>query len=129
MTWDSRSLIALDPTFGSDIPPLLDRGWVLQQMLLSTRIISFNEPEISFECADGYHCQCNPSWERLIRPPHERTVWSTAMSVNPALTWISIVSAYSRLKLTHPTDELAALSGIVRKCEDYRLGDQYLLGL
>jgi hypothetical protein len=38
--------------------PLLSRGWVYQERILSPRIVHFSELEVSFECSEEFRCQC-----------------------------------------------------------------------
>lgn len=38
--------------------PLLTRGWVYQELLLSPRVLRFDADELSFECREGMMCEC-----------------------------------------------------------------------
>jgi len=42
--------------------PLLDRGWVYQERLLSPRVLYFGPKELLWECREFRTCQCQQSW-------------------------------------------------------------------
>lgn len=42
--------------------PLLDRGWVYQERLLSPRVLYFGTKELLWECREFRTCQCQERW-------------------------------------------------------------------
>jgi len=52
--------------------PLLDRGFVHQERLLSRRVLRFQNNEFSWECSSEYACECGDRGKMIgtfIRPP------------------------------------------------------------
>lgn len=45
---------------GTEWLPAFTRGWIMQERLLSSRILHFNRQELSWECLEGSGCQCTP---------------------------------------------------------------------
>jgi hypothetical protein len=108
-----------------DTAPLCQRAWVLQERLLSTRILHYGSSEIFWEC---HTCSLRERSELK----HTLTKSITLSSVDsidfkrflfdPNLTsltpaklfnmWRNIVTHYSRRSLTRETDKLPALSGL-----------------
>ncbi|KAI0556122.1 heterokaryon incompatibility protein-domain-containing protein [Xylaria curta] len=108
-----------------EAPPLLQRGWVLQERLISRRVVHFARNEVVWECLHMSGCQClATSDERFVNPkvrlgaflhgPH--TEYSTAY---PA----------SYLALTFAKDRFPALSGAAQLSRQFRGGDKYVAGL
>ncbi|KAF2727901.1 HET-domain-containing protein [Polyplosphaeria fusca] len=85
--------------------PLLTRGWVFQERLLSPRFLHFTTHELVWECMQTYHCQCtitpNP---RIVRDPY----------ITIARSWRAAVQDYSRLQLTQSADVFPAVAGVAR---------------
>lgn len=125
---------------------LLDRGWVLQERLLSPRVVFFGANEVSWECMSCEACSCEP---RLT--PYELQQYSPREPMNPKgafcqasskvgkkrdmkdgrlpVAWHNVVNAYTGLRLTVATDIFPALAGLARQVGATREGDQYIAGL
>ncbi|KAI0554265.1 heterokaryon incompatibility protein-domain-containing protein [Xylaria curta] len=109
--------------------PLMTRAWVMQERWLSPRTLHFCGTEIVFECSRMTTCECGRASQdnkhELEAMHHEflRSTTSTGMAQlreNIDLyTWPSIVTEYSALDLSHPTDRLIALSGLA-SIKEYR---------
>ncbi|KAK4155262.1 heterokaryon incompatibility protein-domain-containing protein [Chaetomidium leptoderma] len=85
--------------------PIFTRGWILQERLLSPRILHFGPEELSFECFESSTCQCTLCWRRLVED-------------------------YSRLRLTQGKDVFPAVSGMARQMQSVRgVGTRYVAGL
>jgi hypothetical protein len=131
--------------------PLLERGWVLQEQMLSRRVLHFTPSELRFQCRTSETCECrftscSAEEEQLQLPLADTTPspYSPAMMVaweegghdDPFRLWHRVVEEYTRRKLTVPSDKLIAISGIARRFEEKVIGSRpeaespsYLAGL
>ncbi|CZR68721.1 uncharacterized protein PAC_18620 [Phialocephala subalpina] len=109
--------------FESD--PLRRRAWVVQELLLSPRILHMGKSQVSWECCESKVCEAFP--DRLPRFVHidAESVPIEAMST---LSWRSIIQTYTSCNLTKPEDKLVAISGVV-KIMQTTTGDEYCAGL
>jgi hypothetical protein len=93
------------------------RGWVLQERLLSRRIIHFAEDQIYWECR--YHVAAE---DGLLKPDMQPGQ-DQLMGVTRALTqrpstetfvtlWLNVIERYSQLKFTFEKDRLPGLLGL-----------------
>jgi hypothetical protein len=132
------------------LAPLNQRAWVLQERLLSPRILHFGSRQLFWECSRGVLCErfpiTLPSCMRGTRAANfssleyaygKRVQYVSAEGLGDPeavetggsySVWTNIVSAYSSSALTFPTDKLIALSGIAKIMEG-RLNDQYVVGM
>ena len=125
--------------------PLMSRGWVLQERLLSPRSIYFGE-QLHWECAESSACETfpekkpQPFWGRL-RFGHsvplristllnEEIPWNPEAepNINVYQSWMQVVERFTSCKLSFEEDCFPALSGLQRKYEVV-LRDRYLAGL
>lgn len=83
--------------------PLLTRGWVLQEQLLSPRILSFSKDQIVWECKKEVIAES----KNVIRPPY-----SNSSILTGTLNWRNVVAEFSKRVLTYDTDKLPAMAGI-----------------
>jgi hypothetical protein len=129
-----------------DREPLYQRGWVIQERLLSQRNISFTRNMIFFECADTISCEMNPKgqlhWKvRWLPCFRNRTLEFAGIDLNILLGiralktkkeyleyWRLVLKFYSAAALSFETDKMVALSGLAEGFYQ-RLGCQYLAGL
>lgn len=113
--------------------PLLTRAWVLQERLLSPRVIHFTNNEALMECREATMCECmvavppdaarnikimmekyndrlgalhTSSESRIHAPPP-----SVAL-VHLSIKWHFVVHLYTSLSLTNLSDRLPAIAGI-----------------
>ncbi|RWA06484.1 hypothetical protein EKO27_g8624 [Xylaria grammica] len=120
----------------NEAAPLLQRGWVLQERLLSRRVVHFANNEVTWECLHRCECQClgGSDGERFTNPKvvlgaflhGPRTQYTTD---HPATQWLEIVEEYTSLALTFTKDRFPALSGAAQRSRQYRGGDKYVAGL
>jgi len=111
--------------------PLVQRGWVFQERLLSPRILHFLPDRITWECEERPEVS---EYDQIGHPE----VWSRERKHDPfnlppgELTkdgWLSVVGSYSQKQLTHPDkDKLIALGAIAETLKPHR-GDRYAAGI
>jgi hypothetical protein len=104
-----------------DLFPLNTRGWVLQERILSSRIIHFATHEISWECRELFACECALLHDSTL--PQNRYAKQAPMP-----PWHDLVSLYSSKLLTYESDKLPAISGLAKAIQRLN-GDEYLAGL
>jgi hypothetical protein len=133
------------PTFWSRQPidhdrkkqPLLSRGWVHQERLLSPRVIHFGASELVWECMQTSSCECGTTPSRLTWFNEKRDFHPLALSNLPlpftAFTWRKVVQDFCGLTLSFPDDVFPAVSGaakILRQTLEKRgLRAGYIAGL
>ncbi|KAL3423937.1 hypothetical protein PVAG01_05684 [Phlyctema vagabunda] len=121
------------PTATISATPLLQRGWVFQERLLSPRTIHFGEGELVWECRDLILCECGhmhgpPQRDafKIMYPPSTTIETLDPHELNQL--WLTIVENYSSNDLTFDTDCLPALSGIASRFQRLLHG-RYLAGI
>lgn len=111
--------------------PLLDRGWVYQERLLSPRISYFTTHEVRWECFECDECECGQGQKRDNRRLTHRQKMSNPDAEDARQYWESLVVDYAHLSLTVATDRLPALAGIAEQfgaAHGARLG-RYVAGM
>jgi hypothetical protein len=131
-----------------DSTPLLRRGWVFQERLLSPRILHFHSEELVWECNAFTKCECegfrgldkldlqldydnrhgyNSQYERMKKI---FTSISRGETSKPECAdfWLDIVSVFSELTLSYSTDGLPALSGLASRLSS-QMDGPYFAGL
>lgn len=103
--------------------PLLRRGWVLQERLLSRRTLHFANLEVFWEC---HQVQADETFPKGA--PHDLfgDVAFRKQSLSPSM-WPWIVKAYSRCQLTYATDKFVAISGVAQLIH-CKAPDEYYAG-
>ncbi|KAI0903684.1 heterokaryon incompatibility protein-domain-containing protein [Ustulina deusta] len=110
-------------------PPLMRRGWVLQERILSPRVVHYDADEIKWECQDTTDCQCGGM---VVIANFKRDYYgSLKPDGGPPLPyqWMRISERYSALKFTYDSDRLVALSGLAEQGLQSGKGGKYLAGL
>jgi Heterokaryon incompatibility protein (HET) len=154
----SEFLVVTDDYVGKQIfdAPLNRRAWVVQEMVLSARIIHFAKDQLFWECCSQMACETYPkqlpprmgSVQQHLRESFQkileinRTKTQTGTSSERASTcqskmtvadvyylWLSISRHYTSCDLTKPEDKLVAISAIAKKLSKVLEGDTYLAGL
>ncbi|RSL49420.1 hypothetical protein CEP54_012449 [Fusarium duplospermum] len=114
--------------------PLLQRGWVKQEILLSPRTLFYGKEELRWLCRTHTVCQCRyfggdrgALWGFHKLPSAED---ARASFTRPQLisTWHDIIRDYSVTSLTHVTDKLVAIEGIAEYMRSLR-NSECLAGL
>jgi hypothetical protein len=117
--------------------PLRSRGWVLQEWILSNRIVHFTAGEILWECNMFHCCECQiASQSNLEDHKHWQAINETSKThfyqrgeakSDERFNWPRVVENFSDRQLTKNTDRLPALSGLAtlhkpKASEDYAAG-------
>jgi len=120
--------------------PLMQRGWVFQERLLSRRFLCFAKNEILWECQEDVACSCStsdflfnyrvaggPAGTGVARTyPRFLNCLPTKFSLselsqlpreNLWSLWQELISQYTRRKLTYASDKLPALAGLATHFE------------
>lgn len=103
--------------------PLLSRGWVYQEQLLSRRMLHFTKDELIWECNECTACECRPlqtvdsAGARVMKQPVNSKSWS------------QIMQEYAKRELTFPSDKLPALAGIAKSFGVGSSKGEYMCGL
>lgn len=115
------------------------RGWVLQERILSPRVLFFCDHQIHWECkesrASEFHAKGLPylSNHDLVDPGYTmNSVKSghldpTDMDLDWYTRWEWLVHSFSKTMLTYPEDKLVALAGLANRFSDV-LRDEYVVG-
>ena len=112
------------------------RGWTLQENLMSTRVLYFTQETIYYECIESQKME-NPGYELPI--PRDAPKLIAESRVLPSAkrmrnredylsVWYKIVQAFSDRKLTCPEDKLPAMEGLARIWGEL-IDDVYIYGL
>ncbi|KAK6079503.1 hypothetical protein SCUP234_05672 [Seiridium cupressi] len=116
--------------------PLLTRGWVLQERLLSPRVVHFTPDELIWECMERTTCECgcirslwSPGWVPFDKNLLYESKLTVASRADLREIWHQLVQEYSRLDLTFSRDRLPAISGAARRMSPFFRGCDYYAGL
>lgn len=122
---------------GDDPPPLFTRAWCFQELLLSPRVVRFDEWEISWCCRETELCSCGYT-DKIAGPARkmDRTLQlflsepDESHSIDSAQLWRSMVHYYCALSLTYRRDTLPAISAVAEMFKKrFRRDNEYLAGL
>ncbi|EPE36495.1 hypothetical protein GLAREA_08658 [Glarea lozoyensis ATCC 20868] len=121
---EQRTVRVLPHDFRTSIQDsaLNQRGWVLQEMLLSPRIAHFAQTELSWHCKNSYRTETG-----LVLEP-EQVLHTQRRADDHHMVWWNWMTSYSRRKFTVASDRLPALLGILDEYQSMT-GDQPILGL
>lgn len=127
------------PPFDNLEPPILaTRGWTLQELMLSPRVLWCRYSELGWSCLSQKACECevNPSatkqdftdktLDNLTLNFQLRKVPKDGMKI--LKLWAELVNTYMRRELTHHTDRLPALAGLAEMFQR-KIGCRYMFGL
>jgi hypothetical protein len=135
--------------FNVDWAPTNQRGWVLQERILSPRVVYFSTEQVLWECRQLRACEsfpegvepffCGSHPGRIVQdkaevmlkdllPGKQLNYYGARSHLMKLGYWSGIVKAYSGCALTFKSDKLIALSGIAREVHNM-LRTDYLAGL
>jgi hypothetical protein len=134
-------------TVGHQFGPLMQRGWVLQERLLSPRSVYYGQ-QLTWECpellANEVFPEGSPS-KKLINPwnlnsplrfvslaerrERDALQYGDGLRINDTYrTWLHLVEKYRHCQLTFHSDALPALSGLASQFQN-KFKDDYLAGI
>ncbi|KAF2810766.1 HET-domain-containing protein [Mytilinidion resinicola] len=112
--------------------PLTTRGWVLQERLLSPRVLHFGKHEMMWECMTHSTCSCTelPRDTFWLQPKqkYQKFILDQASHSQTAKAWRDMVTDYSRMRFSYESDIFPAISGAVKVMEK-TIQSRYLAGL
>lgn len=115
---------------------LYSRGWVLQERLLSPRIIHFSH-FLTWECRT---CLSSETYDgAILKParfgfpnfPVSERHWTSANNQRdprPVARWWDLVKIYTRMKLTYQKYKLVAIAGLAQQFSDV-IKEPYYAGI
>lgn len=114
------------------------RAWVLQERLLSPRVLHFSRNQMLWECREKDASEIYPdglplelfgsSYGRFKDLTHHAATGETNGAVAAYRSWTRIVRAYTICDLTFPSDKLVALSAVAKVMANV-LQDDYVAGM
>jgi hypothetical protein len=122
--------------------PLQKRAWVLQEQMLSSKVIYFDSDQILWECNSvqfaesrtfpydakfGMYNRGLPSNFRL-KKLQKREADTDISAPSLYLDWYALLTEYRRRELSHESDSLPAMSGLAREFSAITK-DDYLCGI
>jgi hypothetical protein len=125
--------------------PLDSRGWVLQEEVFSSRLLSFCHEGAFWECLEMDASDTYPDglpagrvgpmiysrrFKQLLLEGQGVTIPDTNQDKQPNIyhNWAAIIENYTQRELTHESDRLIAVAGIANAMARIT-GDTYLAGL
>ena len=119
------------------------RGWVLQEQLLSPRILYYGSGELYWDCISMSGSESSPSFASLLDDDKSSETWALKY-IRRAITgsqntqvsqkymgeaWMELIMNYTSRYLTMPLDKLIAIRGIIMAVERRFGRDAILAGL
>ncbi|KAF2278225.1 HET-domain-containing protein [Westerdykella ornata] len=112
-------------------PPLYGRSWVLQEQLLSPRMLIFDGPQIRWECLSMHGSERSPLGGMSRHIGHQKLIRSGVMDDEDFFNkpdqddpdfsqryqhyaWCYTIMDYTHRGMTQPSDRLVALHGIAQ---------------
>ncbi|KAB5549733.1 heterokaryon incompatibility protein-domain-containing protein, partial [Coniochaeta sp. 2T2.1] len=114
--------------------PLSTRAWVLQERILSPRMVHFYNEELVWSCFGLERCECRlmagtssfGTFRRLLSTPAPDKPTSEN---NVLVEWPKLVEQFTSKGLTYPKDRLPALSGLATLAHEKTPTSRYLAGM
>ena len=117
------------------------RAWVLQEQLLSPRVLSYSNGELYWDCLSVNASESFPGgipgfYDADLKLEDLRFFKNAVLGTSNRLpskarlydSWKKIVEIYSERKMTKETDKVAALLGVAQAASTF-FEDQFLVGL
>lgn len=106
--------------------PLYQRGWILQEQILSKRCVYFTDSQMYWQCHSKQYSE-----DGLAMPCQETMALArnNFMSIkSPSDIWWKWIQAYASRRFTYSSDKLAAFAGVTKMYQD-ATGHYPLVGL
>jgi hypothetical protein len=112
--------------------PLNRRAWVVQERILSPRVLHFTSSQLVWECNERVLCEKFPEKRPEISPMKQADLVGGSKKYQDHdlyyyRVWDEIVWVYSSSGLTKQSDNLVALAGVAQKMKEV-MRDTYLWG-
>ncbi|KAJ3554083.1 hypothetical protein NPX13_g10713 [Xylaria arbuscula] len=113
-----------------EVYPLLTRGWVYQERMLSRRYLHCFQNELMLECREQRTCECgnHPGRDSYGEQLAAKSKYHDSGRNRLASSWHKVVTNYSMLRLTEPNDKLPAIFGCAQDMGNPNRG-KYLAGV
>lgn len=123
--------------FTHDDLPLLKRGWVYQERLLSPRIVHFGAIDLIWECNCDMACYCKHyrgsgsrnAITHPVKPQHIASVRAASEGHGHVGRWVQVVEAYTAMDFTYESDRLPAIAGVAKQFRRNMANQRYIAGL
>jgi len=117
---------------GEQDSPLANRGWVLQERLLSPRTLYFGTKRTYFECCtntrhENLHFPYVGDYQQSSEL-QKRDFRSLTSEQSALKFWAQLIVVYTEMALTFPNDRLPAVSAIARQVQPL-IRSRYLAGI
>jgi hypothetical protein len=124
----SRSIDGVELRHDIMSHPVDDRGWVLQEVLLSSRILEFGNHCLAYSCLESFTCECGECIRSTMRLREVFT--SQVEETQPTSVWHGLVKNYTKRQLTVARDKLPAIAGLAAYLKSRGSPDNaYIAGL
>jgi hypothetical protein len=117
-----------------DESPLLTRGWALQELLLSTRVVFWTKDVLYWNCCEKFVSEHGydenrfggyaSRWGCDLQIMRNRSSWGRDSAL---VRWHSIIQRFASMYLSFPRDTLPAISSIAQSVQAM-FPDDYLAG-
>jgi hypothetical protein len=111
------------------------RGWTLQEILLSPRILWFSSSEMGWSCWSNTACECDPEQtsEFINSNPDYMKISSSPLldktdATDWLATWRALVNEFTTRDLGRQSDRLPAVAGLASALKTH-INSAYLAGL
>ena len=119
------------------------RGWVLQEQLLSPRILYYSRGELFWDCVTVSASESSPISSSLLADDRSSETWAlklirrvvtsatdvAAARKHMGAAWLELATNYSARKLSNPKDKLMAMEGILIRGSVLTFGDALVSGM
>lgn len=105
-----------------------ERGWTLQEDILSTRTVGVANSELKWRCGSGACWETGIDFARGVGVYTNLPLLENGLSVKQNPIWLKWMENYSRRRLTFPEDRLVAMLGLITHYQRITL-DEPILGV
>ncbi|TGO15670.1 hypothetical protein BTUL_0037g00220 [Botrytis tulipae] len=101
--------------------PLYQRGWVVQERVLTKRTLQFFDGEVMWKCQQKMASETFSVITSGLKISDDRLLFPHSLTANFDFRrfWIQLLQAYSKTILSYPDDILMAIAGVARQFGEY----------